>query len=281
VYHVQAFQIPSGNSSIIYCENCTYLDGMYAATNISFDCLESECATADPINSTCSIIADLEGGEAIMNFEEPCGLNITCDSNRCGKFQEFEYLNKLEITKSSSEFKIDIEIFDHKEESVQNWSTSINQDDVVEQKSEFKYICPHEVITDVNMQTCATYLDDIMGETNPMIFALATGQNECTKMLRDCETDKKAEQMAYLDWKDKFEIEQRARINCVEDLEDAKFNLYNVSGSCYQNKKEIEDMYARYRMTTVGNGWFYGFVVLFIINLIYGAWYLFGKGDFG
>lgn len=265
---VNGYEINANDTLLIQCMNCSVGAEEHINETISVTCLNNLTCENPEYNATCKINKSLLGGQMVVNTEGPCDINVSCQADKYGNFQDLEYPTYITVLKNGDEFRINIEVMNFKNESIYNWTTNIREEDVVEQKSRYSYICPHEVITEVNMQTCSEYLDPILGEQNPLIFALATGQNECTQQLIECNSEIEAERKVYLDWKDKFEDEQNLRVMYEEDLEECEFDLNNpVNGSCAKQVREVTDEYRDYKLATVPFQYFYAtwIMALFII----------------
>lgn len=277
IYSAFAYQIIPGNSIDIFCENCTaYGQTVQNHLNqtISVECLQGSCNQTNTTNATCTIQKDLLRGEAIANKDGSCNINVTCDKENYGAFQDVKYPGVLYLKKDNKSVLLNIIIKNFKDEEFWRWGPKIiTPEEIISAEYPIDFTCPHEVITEVNMQTCAEYLDPILGEQNPMIYALATGQNDCTNKLSNCTAETISSQ------KDLKECE--IDLLAITDANNECHGIISEMQDDHRDEMdELELDYRDYRLSTVPIGWFWVSIILIVFWVIYIGYYLTSGGGF-
>ena len=191
-FYVQGYELNPADDMDIFCWNCTTFGlepTIYLNQTINVMCMADANQTV--YNGTCTIEKDMEGGEVIVNRDGNCDINVSCDSASCGRFQDVGYDGVLSVHKgnTSDSVYMDLVIDNFKGDEFFKWSRVIDPDEIITAEYPINFECPHEIITEVSMQTCADYLDPILGSSNPLIYALATAQNNCTTQLVACQAE--------------------------------------------------------------------------------------------
>ena len=268
---VSAYDLATGDSVNVLCSNCTIWDvtPIHIKNNtVQFTC-EDQLPDYDVVNGTCTIDKHLEDGENYAITDGPCDLNLTCGTGYGGNYMGMTYPGIISLIKDQNRIKIQVNVTDPNGEEVVNWKKDLEQNDILNLQYPFNYICPHEVITSVNMQTCAEYLDPILGEQNPLIYSLATAQNNCTNQLMQSISEKTALSLAM--------TECQIRISqMTEDNENCHAQKASQYDELNRDIDELENEYLQYKLDTVSVNWMYAFVVALIIIVLIGFSYLFG-----
>lgn len=281
---VFAYTLDPLESMNIYCWNCTTYDvvpvvhinetlGIYCSEGI-IECNETIWSFNITNNATCTIHRDLLRGEAISNTNSSCDINVTCDKEKYGEFQNVKYPGILYLDKDNTTVLLNIIIKNFKGEDFWTWGPKIiTPDEIISAEYPIDFTCPHEVITEVNMQTCAEYLDPILGEQNPMIYALATGQNDCTNKLSNCT----AETIAATHTRQQCEIDL---LTITDTNNECHGSVGKLNDEHREEINRLEGDYREYRLGTVTIYWFYLAVILIIGIGITGLYYLTSGGGF-
>lgn len=240
-FYVSAYEINPGESLVVDCRNCSVGTDIFINDIFPVDCIAGVNFTQTETNATCKIHKDLQGGQFINNTGGSCDINITCDSSTCGRFQDVDYPTTISFRKTngSSDVLVDILVKNFKDEQIQTWTESFEPEKTVDATYKFDFICPHEIITDVNMQTCSKYLDPILGEQNPLIYALATGQNNCTNTVTRLQGE-----ITGLHAQEVLLTLEKQQLNdklgdCLVENQDLKFDLTDPKGDCSKDKEQI------------------------------------------
>lgn len=229
-----AYDIGGGDTLLIDCDNCSIGDFEHENETISVNCLY-----AAGTNATCSVHKDLEGGEYIDINKSPCDVNVSCDATRCGRFQDVEYNTFIKVKKENETLKIQIEVYNFKDESVKNWTSSYDLSSVVDQKDQFPYLCPQEVITEVNMQTCAQYLEKLYKGESVLAYESMIAASGCIKALSECQADYRILENKEDSYELLYTNTERDRKNIIEERDDCLFDLSNPNGDCTNQKDKI------------------------------------------
>jgi hypothetical protein len=262
----------------------------YAACNTC-----PECAACNNTNTTqyiyinqscgnstgcgqCSIHANLLPGQNTTLNMSPCDINVTCNG---AAYQNMRYPTLINIRKQNDTFLVSLSVQNYKNESYIDWSVPVGVRDLVDQTHEFDFVCPQEVITETNMQTCSKYLEPLLNESSPLIWQLSTGQSECTKTLVNSLGNMSAQTQMANQWEKDYLQKYNQWADCSSQLEQCNYNLNDpVNGACMQRVNNITQDYQKYKLATVGNGWMYLAIITWILLALYGANYLFRGGGF-
>lgn len=253
------------STAIIGCNYCSFGNQTNITDSMVINCVHdnSTCPTYNnTLNGTCYVDYDLIGGEKYNNTDGPCDVHVSCTSK--AKFQDFKYPTTIAIQRDNNTLDIGITVLDPNEEEFMTWTKSLVEKDIVDLKYGFDFQCPHEVISDVNLQTCQEYLDPILGEQNPMIYALATGQNDCVSKLTNCtaqlvscrNSDEKYE-FKYIETKSSLDV-------CNARKQELEYELSDPNGQCMENVNEVQN-----KIRGEANLWFTTTIILGICVVIF------------
>ena len=272
-----AYELDPYETLGVFCLNCTVFDTepvFHQNESIEFTCHGDVVYNCSDYNATCKIQKDLVGGEVIVNKVPPCDINVTCDAAKCGEFQDISYPTYITVKKDEGFIKINIEVTDFNGISTKNWTTSFQENSTVDQRDKYDFLCPHEVITETNMQTCSEYLDPILGEQNPMIYALATGQNDCTKAIVDCQSEMTSKNNDLKDCEVDLATYEKENEDCHARLSESQVD----------HKAEIQSMnieHDQYIKATVPISWMWFAYFLIVVLVVLGLKMVLGGQEFG
>lgn len=177
------------------------------------------CNTTNVTCPSCSIHTSLSWNQTYKNNETPCDIEIYCESMNLTQMGIVNFPARMKVKKDGGNFLLSIDVFDRNGMVLESWNKQISEQDVVEYTYEYNYSCPAELTTNVNMETCAPFLENVFNTTNPMVFQMVTGQSVCMQRLVDCQSrmDSKSDVAHY------WEREYNRILDQYNDME----SLYN------------------------------------------------------
>lgn len=233
----------TGNESInITCTSCNY-------TN-----------TTCPDYGQCSINTSIYPGDTYNNSDGVCDISLFC--NKAPHYEGQVYFpGKISIDKNEANLTIDIEIRDQNGALYQKMTYPAYYQDILSIVYPFNFSCPAELVTEVNVQTCAKYMNEILNTSDPVLAALSLGQSSCTDKLVECYGNIAGHDAAADNFMQLYNQEKVRSETINDSLAVCSNELYGWNGSCKTEIKELESEKAQLASPL----WMWGFWIVLVM----------------
>lgn len=242
--------------------NCTeFCDNETLEIQVN-DCPEENATEC----GVCSIDTSLHWNQTYNNSEGPCDIKVHCEPMNLTQLGTVNFPTKMKVKKEGGSFQLSIDVHDKNDHVLESWVREISQEDVVEYAYEFNYTCPAELTTEVNMHTCAPFLENYFNVTDPVIFQIVTGQTLCMERLVECQSVKDSEIDQAHAWEQKYKSLLDEYNDIEADYEACSMNLdyNNHNSTLYRTVKAVRNEKAGW----VEPHWFWISIVLIILIAI-------------
>lgn len=269
---VFAETIDPGNTTYIDCNN----------TNETFGVTCNECPDCNltcPDYGVCRINTSIYPGETYNYTEGVCELDIQCNATK-QHIGLVYYPGIIEIKKTDDNITVDIDIRDYQNAPYQRNTYPSYYKDILNIQFPFNFSCPADLTTEVNLETCSKYLPQIWNRTDPIMATFSYAQSKCTDELTRCYGNIIGQENRADNYERLYHEENKKTLELTSQIEDMDYELNSDYGRCSNQTKSEQVKFVKYQQSTVSGWWFWGFVVLFLVNAAYIGWQLFGQGGF-
>jgi len=257
---------------IIPCmaEATTY--SIFPGQNQTIDCNETggnhtvKCTVVD----VCKINRTLLPNETYSFHEGPCGIDFRCAgvADESLGYADFPMITRIENKDNAT--TVNLTIWDWVGNVFSEKSWSMDHEDRGYQEFSTAFRCPAEIKTEINLQTCSKFMNQILQTGDPLLYQLATGQTACMDEMIKCQGDLQAEKTRYtqtqVNYQERVDETQHAELElakCEDNLDPL-----NRQGTLY---KEIQGHVPAFYM------WgFFGLLAVLVIIVaasVFKAWW--------
>lgn len=238
--------------------NSTYIDimmspGSSQIINCSTNCSAEYNMTCSDAGQRCYINRTLAPNETYHFDQGACNVTVKCPAEAAFT-GVVEFPGVVRIDKNNETFRVFYNVFDWKGNPYMNRTWDVGKLDVISIETDVSFVCPAEINTEINYQTCSKYFDQYLEIDDPLLMAMVTGQNKAIDELIECRSELSTKsELAEVRWGDI----QRERTD--------KENYLVQIGNLTNQKNDLTTKMSKMELTMVPVMWMYVSILLFVI----------------
>lgn len=192
-----------------------YKVGIFPGQNVSIDCSvrNDSVGVACSPSTVCKINRTLVPDEDYAYNEGVCEVNFKCTGTSIDSVGQVKFPMTMFVENKDNSSFVSYYIEDWLGNPYKNKTWEFLHEDTIVQEYKTNFICPAEIKTDINIQTCSKYLNEILQTGDPLLYQLASGQTGCMNNLINVTSDLRALDNEYQSYKVNYETVRIHNLN--------------------------------------------------------------------